>query len=107
MKKHTPTRKLSLNALNVIFLEPVKKQWNECGICEYKAETFDGLEIHLVTCEIFKCRYCDFNEKNLSEFKKHTAKEHNPGQFHTILHYKMDRTNQNEVCCNTLGWDKI
>jgi prefoldin subunit 5 len=79
----------------------------ECGICEYKAETFENLEIHLVTCEIFKCRYCDFNEKNLSEFKKHTAKEHNPGQFHTILHYKMDRTNQNEVCCNTLGWDKI
>ena len=53
----------------------------ECGICEYKAETLENLEIHLVTCEIFKCLYCIYSDKNLSEFKKHTTKEHDPRQF--------------------------
>ena len=51
----------------------------ECGICEYKAETLESLEIHLVTCELFKCLYCNYSDKNLSEFKKHTTKEHEPG----------------------------
>ena len=79
----------------------------ECGICDYKAESYEQLEIHLFTCEIFKCRYCEFSEKNLSEFKRHTVKEHSPGQFHTLFHYKMDRTNQNEVCCNIISWETI
>ena len=79
----------------------------ECGICDYKAETFEQLKIHLCTCEIFKCRDCDFSEKNLSEFIKHTTKEHKPGQFHTFFHYKLDRINQNEVCCSIINWNKI
>lgn len=79
----------------------------ECGICDYKAETLENLEIHLVTCEMFDCLYCDFTVKSLSEFKKHTTKEHNPGKYHALHHYKMDRTNQNEVCCNTISWEKV
>ena len=81
----------------------------ECGICDFKAETYEQLEIHLFTCELFKCRSCDFSEKNLSEFKRHTVKEHkkNIGEFTTLFHYKMDRTNQNEVCCDIINWAKI
>ena len=79
----------------------------ECGICDYKAESYEQLELHLFTCEIFKCRYCDFSEKSLSDFKKHTTKKHTPTEFHTLFHYKMDRTNQNEVCCNIINWAKI
>ena len=40
----------------------------ECGICDYKTETYEQLEKHLFTFEIFQCRYCDFSDKNISDF---------------------------------------
>ena len=45
-----------------------------CGLCDYKAETLEELDIHLFTCEVYICSKCDFLEKSLSELKK-TCKE--------------------------------
>ena len=30
----------------------------ECGLCDNKGKNFDDLEIHLVTCELYRCPYC-------------------------------------------------
>ena len=121
MKKHLKThsyKKVEFKCVDCDFVGASEETMNvhygkkhsdsfECGICDYKAETYEQLKIHLFTCEIFKCRDCDFSDKNLGEFKKHTVKEHNPGKFHTLFHYKLDRINQNEVCCNLLNWNNI
>ena len=45
----------------------------ECGVCENNLE---GLEVHLQTCEKFKCRLCEMMGKTLGELKKHTKERH-------------------------------
>jgi hypothetical protein len=37
----------------------------------YNWEIWGSLELHLITCEIYKCRDCSHKERNVSEIKKH------------------------------------
>ena len=79
----------------------------ECGLCYFKAETTDKIDIHLFTCEVYKCSKCDFRGRNLSDLKKHVKKEHNPNKFFRVYHYKMDRTHSNEVQGKEYYWGDI
>ena len=43
----------------------------ECGLCELIAEDLENLDIHLLTCEVYKCKQCENAFKNLQGLKKH------------------------------------
>ena len=42
-----------------------KLNWDkfECGLCDYEATDIENLEIHLSTCEYYKC-----DEKNIAVY---------------------------------------
>ena len=64
----------------------------ECGICNYKSQSKEDLEVHLFTCEIYKCDKC------ISKIKKHKEKQHGISANNNLHHVKMDRNNLIEVC---------
>ena len=47
--------------------------WNEIvSLCSlFDQKTLDGLKLHLVNCETFKCLDCDVKEKTLDSMKTH------------------------------------
>ena len=69
----------------------------ECGMCEYPAKDSESLEIHIQTCEIYKCESCDNNVrcKTISEIKTHAEETHKGGI--EIFHVKQDRKNDDYV----------
>ena len=68
----------------------------ECGLCDFKANTLENLEIHLSTCEIYDCAGCHFRVKTISEMKEHVNDEHENRNV-KILHGKQDRKNCEEI----------
>ena len=68
-----------------------------CKICDLKAETQSELEVHVVTCELYRCSKCDFKSNRLSQVKTHLRTKHGSGD-HTLQHLKMDRKDPNKVC---------
>ena len=69
----------------------------ECGMCEFVAKDTEELELHILTCEIYKCETCYSNMrcKTISEIKTHAEKSHNSGI--SIFHVKKDRKNDDFV----------
>ena len=45
-----------------------------CEICDFKAVNKSIIQIHLVTCELYRCSKCDFKSRRLSQVKTHTKK---------------------------------
>ena len=68
----------------------------ECGICERQMINFEDLEIHLNTCEKYKCRWCWLETSTLPHMKDHTKEHENPEQI-LVEHYKMSRNSNSEV----------
>ena len=52
----------------------VHSEYLECGLCEFKADNLENLEMHLFTCEIYECNNCKSREKTLSDVKTHITK---------------------------------
>ena len=87
----------------------------ECGICEFIAESEEGLEIHLFTCEIYHCNgqygsfpnsvACTVKSKNISDMKRHLEKEHDENA--TIKHRKISKNNPEEVDCKYYYLDQL
>ena len=72
----------------------------ECGLCEFKANSRENLETHLVTCEIYDCKRCDLRFQNLTTMRTHLQEEHKGHtQIVTIVHAKLDRKNSEIVAC--------
>ena len=72
----------------------------ECGLCEFKANSGENLETHLVTCEIYDCKRCDLRFQNLTTMRTHLQEEHKGHtQIVTIVHAKLDRKNSEIVAC--------
>ena len=70
----------------------------ECGLCESKFDRLESLEVHLQTCEKFKCRLCELMGKILNELKNHTKERHtNAFKGGMIYHIKLDRSNFKDV----------
>ena len=70
----------------------------ECSLCGNEAPTFDDLETHLFTCEIYECGKCKIKTKMLKEMKNHVESDHAEDKesffgFPSIYHTKMDREN--------------
>ena len=68
-----------------------------CKICDFKAQTQNMLQIHIVTCELYKCCKCDYKSRRLSQVKAHIPKHHGPGDYF-LTHLKMSRDDPSEVC---------
>ena len=41
----------------------------ECGLCDYKAKNLEDIDIHLQTCEYFKCVVCSEKLKQFTRTK--------------------------------------
>ena len=69
----------------------------ECGLCEYVAKNLDNLEMHLSTCEIYRCNKCKTKFKNLQDLKTHFTKDHeSKDSFVEVFHVKQSRENKEE-----------
>ena len=60
-----------------------------CGLCNFEVNEAEDLEMHLFTCEIFKCNRCDKIFKSLPEVKVHINDEYK--KTTNIIHCKMNR----------------
>ena len=74
----------------------VHSEYLECGLCEFKADNLENLEMHLFTCEIYECNNCKSREKTLSDVKTYIKKDH-INHLVQVWHMKMDRTKCEEV----------
>ena len=63
----------------------------ECGLCEYIAEDLENLDLHLLTCEVYKCNKCGNIFKNLQDLKQHFLTEHENEKHKTTTHMKQSR----------------
>ena len=68
----------------------------ECGLCEINLGNSSSLDVHLNTCEIYRCRMCWEEKKTISELRDHLKNHDNP-QHIVIEHYKMSRSSNSEV----------
>ena len=62
-----------------------------CGICDLEMNDIESLDTHTLTCQKFKCNWCDKSFINISELKTHSKQEHKGRNY--IYHYKRMRTN--------------
>ena len=74
----------------------------ECSLCESEAKTFEDLDTHLFTCEIYECGKYKTKRKSLKEIKTHVESDHAEDKesvfgLPSIYHIKMDRENFVEV----------
>ena len=73
----------------------------ECGMCEYAATNLETLELHLVTCQTYECKYCGERFQTISEIKKHMSEEHKGQEYLQIIHAKLNISNSEEIRCKT------
>ena len=69
----------------------------ECGICDFRVDSLENLNIHLNTRESFDCYRCSIRVYNISDMKKHINEKHGDKGYLTIKHGKLDRTNLEHV----------
>ena len=62
-----------------------------CGICDLEMKDIETLDIHTVTCQRFKCNWCNTSFNNISELKSHSKQEHKGKNY--ICIYKRMRIN--------------
>ena len=67
----------------------------ECGLCEYIAEDLESLDVHLQTCEIYKCHKCENVFINLKDLKQHYPTEHTDEKENFATHMKQSREDKN------------
>ena len=72
----------------------------ECGLCDSVFDDMNGLELHLCTCEIYKCQCCA-KFKTLAQIKTHIVENHEPYSMVRIKHQKLKRDNPEEVSSRT------
>ena len=79
----------------------------ECGICDCNMKTLEDLDIHLFSCEVYKCASnddleCECTVKTLGEIRNHIETHHKHGHF---KHIKLKRNNANEETCKKYWYD--
>ena len=82
----------------------------ECGLCHLYANSFEKLETHLLTCEIYRCCICEEpqkTEKTLKKGKEHMETEHEPEDYDSLQHLKLDRNIPDEVKCRNYFWKNV
>ena len=80
-----------------VHLGKTHRETFECGLCEIGFDNLENLEIHLKTCEIYKCRHCQIRLLSISSIKEHIKSEHGDLGYGMLDHIKMNRNNPNLV----------
>ena len=90
-----------------VHLGKVHSDKYECGLCDFEAMTLENLELHLFSCEVYKCNYCEKKFKCIKDVKDHIEEMKYSGGYEFIIHLKMDRNSPNEVSDKSYRSDKI
>ena len=53
-----------------------------CGLCEHEAKDNEDLEIHLSTCEYYKCEKCSEKIWKFTSIKDHFLSKHGNSDFY-------------------------
>ena len=77
----------------------------ECGLCDIVAKDLESLELHLFTCEMFKC--CGDKFKSFSDLKCHIENDHEEDTLIQVEHAKLKRENKEEVSSKTLWKEDV
>ena len=54
----------------------------ECGLCEHEAKDNEDLEIHLSTCEYYKCEECGEKIWKFTSIKEHFISKHGNSDYY-------------------------
>ena len=57
----------------------------ECGLCNFEAKDLENLELHLLTCEMFKCKICGKRIFQFSNLKNHFQDNHELSEKHRMV----------------------
>ena len=68
----------------------------ECGLCDFKADSLETLNLHLTTCESYQCYRCNFRVYHISDIKEHIKEKHE-SEYVSKTHGKLDRKYMNFV----------
>ena len=68
----------------------------ECGLCDFKADSLEALDLHLTTCESYECYECNIRVHHISDVRKHIREKHE-SEYVSITHGKLDRKDKNFV----------
>ena len=69
----------------------------ECGLCDYEAEDLEKLDIHLKTCEYYRCEICKEKIWQFTNIKTHFKKKHDLSKrydYPGVTHVKPSRENK-------------
>ena len=72
----------------------------ECQLCKHEVTDKEKLELHLFTCELFRCEKCDFECNSLCDIKTHINTVHaNKQDKRNIFleHFKQCRIDSDEI----------
>ena len=73
-----------------------------CGLCENNFETRENLEIHLNTCEIYRCSKCKKKETTLPNMKDHVINVLDSEKYLMIDNFELSRDNSEVVTWKNL-----
>ena len=76
----------------------------ECGLCELTAEDLESLDIHLLTCEVYKCNKCENVFKNLQDLKQHS---HENETHKTATHIKQSREDKHSYDAISYRYEEL
>ena len=76
-----------------------------CGLCEWKSDNLENLDIHLKSCEVYECQGCDQRFCSLTDVKLHIEEEH--GKETSLLHLKMNRAFDKFVDVNKYSFSEV
>ena len=77
-----------------------------CGLCDFKADSLEMLNLHLKTCESYECYRCNIRVYTISDIKEHIKNKHD-SEYITITHGKLDRKDENYVKQTDYGKDDL
>ena len=69
----------------------------ECGLCDVETKDLENLEIHLVSCEVYKCAGCSIKFNSIKDVKEHNIEKGYADGWHFVYHLKLERNNPSEV----------
>ena len=77
-----------------------------CGLCDFKADSLEMLNLHLKTCESYECNSCNLRVYTISDIRDHIKDKHE-SDYVFITHGKLDRKDENYVKETSYEKDKL
>ena len=74
---------------------------------DYVANDLESWEIHLKTCEIYRCTKCGNVAINLQNIKSHIQQDHEGENNNRVVHTKISRESTEEVTSKTYRLEEL